>query len=76
MTEDSVILLDEIVVSEVGATWRATLGDMCMAACLCASERTEAEWQALADTAGFTISKVLKYNEELEDCVMILTIRH
>ncbi|KAB5575467.1 S-adenosyl-L-methionine-dependent methyltransferase [Coniochaeta sp. 2T2.1] len=75
LSHDSTVLIDETVVSEVGAPWRATLGDVVMAACLAARERTESEWRCLADEAGFRVVKVLKYREEVEDCVILLRLK-
>ncbi|KAI0026095.1 putative sterigmatocystin 8-O-methyltransferase precursor [Xylariomycetidae sp. FL0641] len=72
MTEDSVVLIDEMVLSERGAPWRATQLDMAMLTCLAAKERTEAEWRALLDEAGFKILKIVKYTEECEDCVIVV----
>ncbi|KAI0110614.1 putative sterigmatocystin 8-O-methyltransferase precursor [Hypoxylon sp. NC0597] len=72
MTEDSVLLIDEMVISERGATWRATQLDIAMATCLAAMERTEADWRALLDNSGFTIQKIWKYTNECEDCVLVV----
>ncbi|KAI0013792.1 putative sterigmatocystin 8-O-methyltransferase precursor [Xylariaceae sp. FL0662B] len=71
MTEDSVLLVDEMLLPERGAPWRATQIDMTMCVCLGAAERSEKEWRALLDDAGFRISKIWKYTEECEDCVMV-----
>ncbi|KAE8370459.1 S-adenosyl-L-methionine-dependent methyltransferase [Aspergillus caelatus] len=75
MTGESLLLLDEMVVSERDAPWRATLADMTMAVALSAMERTEAEWRALLDAAGLRMVKVLKYRAELEDCVMVCALK-
>ncbi|KAI1499972.1 S-adenosyl-L-methionine-dependent methyltransferase [Biscogniauxia marginata] len=75
LTKDSVVLIDEIVVSDVNTQWRATLGDMTMAVCLAAMERTETEWRTLADEVGYKVLKVLKYRQELEDCVLVLALK-
>lgn len=74
MVKGSVVLIDKIVVYEVGATWRATLGNITMAVCLAAKERTEAEWRALAASSRIKIQKVLKYRQELEEWVMVHVI--
>ncbi|KAH9886148.1 putative sterigmatocystin 8-O-methyltransferase precursor [Xylariomycetidae sp. FL2044] len=70
MMPESVILIDEMVLSERGAPWRATQLDITMLTCLAAMERTEAEWRALLDDAGFKILKVEKYTDECEDCII------
>ena len=75
MNQDSVLLIDEMVLPERGASWRATLADLTMAVALSAMERTEAEWYALFDEAGLKVRRTAKYREEPEDCVMILALK-
>lgn len=75
MNQDSVLLIDEMVLLERGASWRATQADLTMAVALSAMERTEAEWYALFDEAGLNVRKTAKYREEPEDCVMILALK-
>jgi len=75
MTSDSVLLIDEMVLSERGAPWRATQLDMAMITCLAAMERSEAQWRDLLDAAGFYIKKVWKYTEECEDCVLVAALK-
>ncbi|KAI1372862.1 putative sterigmatocystin 8-O-methyltransferase precursor [Hypoxylon crocopeplum] len=71
MTKDSVLLIDEMVLSECGAPWRATQLDIAMITCLAAMERTLREWRALLDDAELMILKIYKYTEECEDCVLV-----
>ncbi|KAI1759503.1 putative sterigmatocystin 8-O-methyltransferase precursor [Hypoxylon sp. FL1150] len=75
MTGDSLLLIDEMVLSERGAPWRATQLDMAMITCLAAMERSEREWQGLLNEAGFKILKIWKYTEECEDCVLVATLK-
>ncbi|KAL8784364.1 MAG: hypothetical protein Q9213_004016 [Squamulea squamosa] len=75
MNQDSVLLIDEMVLPQRGSSWRATLADLTMAVALSAMERTEAEWYDLFDEAGLNVRKVLKYREEPEDCVMVLALK-
>ncbi|KAI1458696.1 putative sterigmatocystin 8-O-methyltransferase precursor [Annulohypoxylon moriforme] len=70
MTEDSVMLIDEMVLSERGAPWRAAQLDITMAACFAGMERTKAEWNALLSDVGLRLVKIWKYTEECEDCVI------
>ncbi|KAL8652657.1 MAG: hypothetical protein Q9210_002551 [Variospora velana] len=74
MTQDSVILIDEMVLSDRGSSWRATQADLTMAVALSAMERSEAQWHALLNEAGLHIRKVLKYRDEPEDCVMVVSL--
>ncbi|EMR64685.1 hypothetical protein MGN70_008615 [Eutypa lata] len=71
MTEESVVLIDEMVLPECGAPWRATQLDMSMITCLAATERSEVEWRALIDEAGFKIVKIWTYTQQLRDSVIV-----
>ncbi|KAI1123504.1 S-adenosyl-L-methionine-dependent methyltransferase [Nemania abortiva] len=70
MTEESRILIDEMVLPERGAPWRATQLDFLMS-CAAAAERSRDEWFALLDKAGLKILKIWKYTDELDDCVIV-----
>lgn len=70
VTQDSMLLLDEMVLSERGAPTRAAQLDLAMLCCLAAAERTAAEWEALLSDAGFQIKKIWKYAEECEYCII------
>lgn len=71
MTSESVVLIDEMVFPERGVHWRATQLDMSMMTCLAATERSEAEWRALIDEAGFKIVKIWKYTQHIHDSVIV-----
>ncbi|RYP58913.1 hypothetical protein DL770_010329 [Monosporascus sp. CRB-9-2] len=71
MTEESVVLIDEMVLPECGAPWRATQLDMSMLTCLAATERSEADWRVVIDEAGFKIVKIWTYTQKLRDSVIV-----
>ncbi|KAI0141209.1 S-adenosyl-L-methionine-dependent methyltransferase [Xylariaceae sp. FL1272] len=71
MTPESRILIDEMVLPEVGAPWRATQLDLAMNASFAAAERTRAEWDVILDKANLKIVDVWKYTEELDDCIIV-----
>lgn len=71
MTEDSVLLIDDMMLPEAGSPWRATQLDMTMLTCLAAKERSEKEWYALLDSVGLKVVKVWKYTEECDDCIIV-----
>ena len=75
MTEESVILIDETVLSEKGAPWMATQHDMEMLTVFGAQERTKAEWENLVKDAGLNIREVLRYSEEYEDSLIIVELK-
>lgn len=63
MTADrSVLLIDEIVLPEKGAPWRAAQLDMEMLVHLAGAERTEKEWRKLLDAAGFKVKRIRQYS--------------
>ena len=74
MSRDSAILIDEMVLPERGAPWRATQLDMSMLTCLAAMERTEAEWRGLLKGTGLQVKKIWKYSEECEDSIIVAVL--
>lgn len=52
------ILLNEIVVPDVGADWFATSVDMIMLATHAAQERTESKWRELVEGVGLRVVRV------------------
>ena len=59
----SKLLINEHVVPDKGAHWLNTSLDMIMMANLSARERTEQNWRALLQSAGFEIVKIWTYEE-------------
>ncbi|KAI0468138.1 S-adenosyl-L-methionine-dependent methyltransferase [Xylaria cf. heliscus] len=72
MTGASRILIDEMILPEKDAPWRATQQDFIMGACVAAQERSHGEWVRLFDSAGFKIERMWKYTEELSDHLIVL----
>jgi hypothetical protein len=72
MTDNSVILIDEMVLPEKGSPWRATALDMNMLACLAAIERSESEWLRVIDDSGLKIVKKVQYTVQCNDCILVL----
>ncbi|KAF2967228.1 hypothetical protein GQX73_g6329 [Xylaria multiplex] len=71
MKKESKILIDEMVLPERGAPWRATQVDLAMSTCFAAMERSHADWIALLDKAGLKIERVWKYTEQVDDCIIV-----
>lgn len=71
MTEDSVILIDDMVLPETGTPWRATQMDLTMMTCLAAMERSEKQWASLLESVGLDIVKIWKYTQECDDCIIV-----
>jgi demethylsterigmatocystin 6-O-methyltransferase len=70
MGPDSVLLIDDLVLPNVGVHWRATQLDITMLSVLGAIERTIDMWQALFAQAGLKIVKVYKYTEDRDDSII------
>ena len=70
MCEDSLILIDEIILPNTGAHWRAMQLDMFMMSVVGAIERTEKQWQQLLDRAGLCVVQAYAYNDIQGDTVM------
>ena len=72
MSKDSVILIDDMILPNQGADWRATQIDLNMMAGLAAMERTEKQWYSLIDLAGLKIKSVCTYTPELRDSIIMV----
>ena len=71
VTKESVIIIDDMILPNRGASWRATQLDLTMMSGLAAMERSEKQWYALVDLAGLKILKICKYTEEIGDSVIV-----
>jgi hypothetical protein len=71
MTADSVILIDEMIIPETNAHWRATQLDITLMACLAAQERTKKQWHRLLKAAGLDILDIYTYTAELQDSIIV-----
>ena len=70
MNQDSVILIDEIVIPNEGAQWRQTQLDLAMMASLAGMERTEGQWRHLLTSAGLIIIGIFSYGSEFGDSLI------
>lgn len=73
MADESVILIDEMILPEKGTHWRAAQLDITMLSCLAALERSKNQWHALIEAAGLKIAKVYTYTDELQDSIIVVT---
>jgi hypothetical protein len=65
----SKLLINENVIPDQGAHWLGTALDMVMMAKFSASERTEQNWRALLESAGFQIVKIWTYEPGTESLI-------
>ncbi|KAL1882842.1 hypothetical protein Daus18300_000480 [Diaporthe australafricana] len=71
MTESSYLLIDDTVLSEKQAPWKAAFLDMTMMCQLAAQERTKAEWEKLTAESGFKILKIVEYAPDAQESLII-----
>lgn len=67
------ILIDDMVMPDTGASWKQTQKDIQMMAGLAAMERSKAQWAELAKKAGLKIDSMWTYDEEMGDSIIQAT---
>ena len=65
----SKLLLSENVIPDRGAHWLSTAVDMIMLTNFSSCERTERQWRALLEPAGFKIVKIWTYEPGTESLI-------
>lgn len=71
MSEDSSLILDEVVMPQLGLGWKQASMDLAMMTMLAAKERTETEFEKLLNAAGLTIREIRTYDEDYGDSLII-----
>jgi demethylsterigmatocystin 6-O-methyltransferase len=61
MTDESTLLLDEIVVPNRNVDWYVTQTDLAMMVQFSAMERTEEQWRGLLAKAGLVVKEITTY---------------
>ncbi|GAT29126.1 O-methyltransferase [Aspergillus luchuensis] len=74
MGPDSRILVDEMLLPDVNASWQATLADISLMISLGGKERTKKQWTELAERVGLRIEEIHTY--DLESKTSIIVLRH
>lgn len=69
--DDSLILIDDMVLPNQGAHWLAATLDLMVMSSLGAMERSEQQWQTLLEAAGFRIRHIFTYTQDLRDSVIV-----
>ncbi|KAJ5725492.1 uncharacterized protein N7483_006849 [Penicillium malachiteum] len=70
LAEDSVILIDDMVLPNVGVHWQAAQLDVLMMTTLAARERTQDQWYKLLESAGLKINSITPYTSSLKDSII------
>lgn len=71
LAEDSVILIDDMVIPDVGAHCHATQLDIALMAGLASTERTREAWYKLIEKAGLKINQIYTYTASLRDSIIV-----
>ncbi|RAK76755.1 S-adenosyl-L-methionine-dependent methyltransferase [Aspergillus fijiensis CBS 313.89] len=70
MAEDSIILVDDMVLLNAGVHWQAAQLDILMMTMLAARERTQEQWDQLLQSAELKATSIQTYTASLEDSVI------
>lgn len=71
MDQDSLLLIDEIVLPDRGAHRYETQLDLTMLAMLNAEARTETHWKQLLAEVGMEVKDIVFYEEETREGIII-----
>ena len=74
LAEDSLILIDDIVLPDFNAPRRSVKMDIQMMAVHGAIERTLKQWRALFDSAGLTVVEIRQFND-INEGTSIISVR-
>ncbi|KAI1386128.1 O-methyl transferase B [Hypoxylon trugodes] len=75
MAPDSVLLVDETVLPSTDVGFISASIDLTMLGAFASMERTEDEWQTLAESAGLKLVKIYTYNPLENESVMELRLK-
>lgn len=70
MARDSVLILDEVVMPQLGVSWKQASMDLAMMTMLAAKERTRADFDKLLNGAGLQIREIRTYDEDYGDSLI------
>ena len=71
MGSESIIIVDDMVVSETESNWKQVNYDITMMSALAGMERTEAQWRDLFLAADLRLRNVIEYDSETGDSIII-----
>ena len=70
MSEESVLVIDEMVLPESKVSWQAAQFDLTMMCAHASEERTQTQWKTLLDSVGLRIRDTYVYNPSCHQAVM------
>ena len=71
MAEDSVVILDDVVLPHVGATWKQASMDLAMMTMLGAMERTQDHFETLLAKSGLKLTELWTYDQDYRDTLIV-----
>lgn len=74
MTEDSMILIDEMVLPDTSVHMEAAQLDMWMMSAVGAMERTKKQWYSLLESVGLRVDEIYTYTDSLKDSVIVAVL--
>lgn len=72
MDDQSVILIDEMILSTFKPYYQAAEMDLMMMLTLAGAERTDQEWETLINGAGLKIKEIFTYDKLMRQSVIVL----
>ncbi|KAI0006845.1 S-adenosyl-L-methionine-dependent methyltransferase [Xylariaceae sp. FL0662B] len=75
MSANSILVIDEMVIPNVGASPRSTVQDITMMTTLASAERTERQWDTLLDQAGGRVLQKATYNAETGESIIAAVLK-
>jgi demethylsterigmatocystin 6-O-methyltransferase len=72
MAEDSIILIDDMVLPNEGVPWQVSQIDVTMMVAGASMERTVSQWNSLYDAVGLKILKQVVYTPGVHETVTAL----
>ncbi|KAJ5106317.1 hypothetical protein N7456_002992 [Penicillium angulare] len=70
LADDSLILIDDMVLPNAGVHWQAAQLDILMMTTLAARERTQDQWYHLLESAGLKVNSIHTYTSSLKDSII------
>ncbi|KAI5917160.1 S-adenosyl-L-methionine-dependent methyltransferase [Camillea tinctor] len=71
MSQGSILIIDEMVIPNLGANLRSTVQDITMMTSLASAERTERQWDSLLGRAGLKLMQKTAYNPETGESILV-----
>lgn len=71
MASDSIVIIDDVVMPQVGASWKQTSMDIAMMTMLAAVERTADHFGRLLAEVGLEIRDIWTYDDEFGDSLIV-----